>query len=364
MREGQERTLSRIYIAGAHSRGRTLRKYLEYLYPDVLTEAFLVDDMSENRDMVDGIPVRLIGSGLCTDYPVYIGMRGANHPKVMKELREAGMKEIIPLTVELDMRLRNQFIRKYWRSEGRTFRLVDDLQAEACCPQKTARIYVACSVLDMPLSDEYHMTGDETMLQVGAALTTQRLSSEVITDCTGENISHKNRQYCELTGLYWVWKNALEDYVGLAHYRRHFLLPDDWVPRVIANHVDVILPVPLYVEPSIADNYMERHDSADWEYMMEYFRNELPDEYADAKRFFEGYLYSPCNMIIARREVLRELCGWLYPVVDAVAAHGGKREDTYMNRYPGFISERLITYFFERHREKYTIAYANKNFLR
>ena len=55
----------KIYIAGAHSRGRTLRAYLEYLYPEIEVAAFLVDDMSENTETADGLPVRLIGQGLC-----------------------------------------------------------------------------------------------------------------------------------------------------------------------------------------------------------------------------------------------------------------------------------------------------------
>lgn len=119
----------KVYIAGAHSRGRTLRTYLEYLYPDLEVEAFLVDDMSENAEMVDCLPVRLIGQGLHTEYPVYLGMRGVNHEKVSGELRAVGMKEIIPVTVELDMRLRNAYVRRCAEDQGRTFCIIDELKA-------------------------------------------------------------------------------------------------------------------------------------------------------------------------------------------------------------------------------------------
>jgi hypothetical protein len=69
-------------------------------------------------------------------------------------------------------------------------------------------------------------------------------------------------------------------------------------------------------------------------------------------------------MIIARKKVFDDLCKWLFPILFYVADKGGIEEDNYQNRYPGFISERLISYYFEKNRSNYKVVYSDKNFIK
>ena len=47
-------------------------------------------------------------------------------------------------------------------------------------------------------------------IQVGTKLAQSRLPM-MMHDDEGNNISEKNRSYCELTGQYWAWKNVDAD---------------------------------------------------------------------------------------------------------------------------------------------------------
>lgn len=352
----------KIYIFGAHSRAQTTGAYLNYLYPYLEIEAYLYDNKESNPDKIGKIQVLQLDGDvpLHTNYPVFIGTRGVYHPGITERLKSLGFEKIYPVTVELDQKLRNAYLEKYFTSNGRIFPRIDKPGSKT---EKAVAVYVVRSIFDRPLQEPYELAPYEKEIQAGAALTRERLSDQMATDDTGNHISNRNKQFCELTALYWIWKNAKEDIVGLEHYRRHFILPSDWTECMRENDVDVILPSPLYVAPSVADNYKKRHNPSDWEYMMQYLKENCGEEYGQAKEFFGKNLYSPCNMFIMRKEVLDELCAWLFPVLFQTAGFGGEREDCYQNRYPGFLSERLMSFYFEKHRERYKVVYADKNFL-
>ena len=68
---------------------------------------------------------------------------------------------------------------------------------------------------------EYRMPEDEVYIpiQVGDDIETFR---GFMRDNTGDNIADDNPRLCELTAIYWAWKNLKSEYIGFAQYRRHF----------------------------------------------------------------------------------------------------------------------------------------------
>ena len=359
--------MKKAYIFGAHSRGRTLAEYLREVRLEEKLLAFLVDNDEENPDRIDGFPVILLNrdadAGLEKDAAVYLGIRGAGHGAVTERLRDLGFSEIIPVTVELDIELRNEYLEKKFAVEKRPFEKIGNLPASGNA-EKSGCIYVVRSIYDKPLSDsKYVSLPEEKLIQVGTALTEERISECSFRDNTGENISEKNRQYCEETALYWIWKNAREDIIGLVHYRRHFLLPDDWQLRMEKHGIDVILPTPLYLPDSIGENFCFRHEASNWTYLMDFLKDRNYDEYLSAKEYYSGNIFCPCNMFIMRREVLSRYCSWLFPILFELEKNGGILDDTYQNRYPAFMAERLLSWYFEMHKAEYYIVYSDKNFL-
>ena len=161
---------NKIYIFGTHSRAQTLAAYLCFLDEDIHIEAYFYDNDEENPEKIGEIPVFKVNGtmdinalNLSLDYPVYIGTRGIFHKKITEMLTEIGFKVIYPVTVEMDLMLRNQYLEKYYSSIGREFIKLDKLQEFPVSAFKdseminkiSASVYTVKSPFDRPLQQEY-----------------------------------------------------------------------------------------------------------------------------------------------------------------------------------------------------------------
>ncbi len=360
--------LNKYYIFGAHSRAQTFAAYMRDLYPERVCAAFLIDNDEKNPARIDGVPVIDLNRecSLDIDVPVYLAVRGNYHQDIIKSLTTMGMKTIIPVTPELDSELRNRFVPKAFAKMKREYHRIDEeryTHGSYECAQKQVGVYVAKTSFDAPIQKDEPLKDYERLIQVGRAVSDKSISECIFFDNEGENISCLNRHFSELTGMYWLWKNGKEDVVGLEHYRRRFILPKGWQWLFDDGQVDVILPVPLYVASSLEGNYLFRHDPHPWNAMIDCLKNDV-GMYEQAKKFFgENGCFSPCNMLIAKREVVDDLCSWMFPILLKVVDEVGELPDEYQNRYAGFLSERLISFFFYYYADKYKVVYVDKSFL-
>ncbi len=185
-------------------------------------------------------------------------------------------------------------------------------------------------------------------------------------DDTGENISNKNANYCELTGLYWAWKNLDADYIGLAHYRRHFTTKNSKgtkEERVISlaqleelvNKYDIILPIPrnYYIETNYSQ-YVHAHNKEDLDYTRQIIAEKYPrfiKAYDESMKRTIGHRF---NMFIMKKEKFDDYCKWLFDILFELE----KRLDisSYNKndaRVFGFVSERLLDVWIETNNFKY-----------
>ena len=197
---------------------------------------------------------------------------------------------------------------------------------------------------------EYEMPEDDLYLpvQAGAAL---HGDLGYTRDDTGENISEKNGIYCELTALYWAWKNLTEaEALGLCHYRRYFREPEkkaiagEETIRKILEEVPVILPKKRdYRIETGESQFVHAHG----EESLKILREVLKDLYPEYLQAFnesigrtKGHRF---NMMIMRREPFEAYCAWLFGILNEVE----KRMETMPDRMAGYLAERLMDAWIE-----------------
>lgn len=204
--------------------------------------------------------------------------------------------------------------------------------------------------------DEMHYS----ILHVGSNSNTDK---SYFNDNNGDNISEKNPYFCELTGLYWIWKNSIEDEMsitGLVHYRRYFTTRvDDFrytyfdiMPHVLPyekiekglEYADVILPTPERIYRTVWRSYADVHDETDLILLRETIAEVCPDYLKSYDKVMKMHHYYYANMMICRKKILDAYASWLFPVLFNLESKIDidKYSDSYQKRVFGFLSERLL----------------------
>lgn len=348
-----------IVIYGAGMMGKMLRKCLEGKPYYMHIISYMVESLQDNPEMIDDVPVTdLAHAGLYKNSLILVALHEKYITKAIKNLKTNGFSNIMPVTFDSDLW---SDIRGNWFYQRQIDQNIDYLDLEESFGENNIHVYIVKSVWDRQLNEKIPIRKFEIPIQAGAALTNQRIA--FVNDVTGENISEKNQQYSELTVLYWIWKHDRAKYVGLCHYRRRFQMSEREADKLVRSDIDVVLTVPILNFPNVKSQYAKDHDSADWNIMMQAV-SELTPEYAKAADAVQnGIYYYAYNMILARREVINEYCGWLFPILFYCEEKIGQKEDNYQNRYIGFLAERLLTVFFIHNQDRYKIAIAKKHFI-
>ena len=180
-------------------------------------------------------------------------------------------------------------------------------------------------------------------------------------DDEGENISAKNPSYCELTGVYWAWKNLKADAVGLVHYRRLFASSVGTGPAMwwdfssLLNENDAILPKKRnYFIETTRSQYAHAHHGKDLDILREEISERCPEFLAAFDAAMASTRGHRFNMFVMKRPLFDEYCAWLFGILEGVE----KRIDMagysdYDKRVIGFLAERLLDVWVMTKKVKY-----------
>lgn len=175
-------------------------------------------------------------------------------------------------------------------------------------------------------------------------------------DDLGENISGKNSNYCELTALYWIWKNDnINKIKGLCHYRRYFtkaiiskdekyFLTQKDIEKYFNEGIQYIIPYKSRYVRNADYNYLKCGREKDLSILRDVINEKYP-QYIDSYDYIMNHNWSYLtNMMITTAEQWDSYCKWLFDILFEVE----KRTDLtgYSNeeaRIYGYMSERLLS---------------------
>ncbi|MCI8581804.1 MAG: DUF4422 domain-containing protein [Dorea sp.] len=214
------------------------------------------------------------------------------------------------------------------------------------------KIYLTRSHFDKKLKEDFYTPFTEE-IQVGAALTDADISE--LKDNIGENLSDRNRDYCEMSAVYWAWKNNRDnDYIGLCHYRRRFVIDEDMINDIMAEDYGAVYTVPQLIDGGLREEFVERNyylTPEMWELTENAIQKLSPEYLPTWKELETSYFLLSYNMFIMRRDVFEGYCSWAFAILEEIDRFYLNQGIQCNNRYLGYIAELLNTVYAMKHKE-------------
>lgn len=173
-----------------------------------------------------------------------------------------------------------------------------------------------------------------------------------LADNTKDNISYKNDSYCELTALYWIWKNdASSKYVSIEHYRRFFMKKTSIIPAIVKpsfienslKEGKIIVSRSFKFGISIEEYYRQRHYEEDLLAVKKAIEKLYPTYLGTFKNTMQGYETYLFNMLAMKKEDFNNYCEWLFSILfEAEKEISLDGRNQYQRRVYGFLAERLL----------------------
>lgn len=174
-------------------------------------------------------------------------------------------------------------------------------------------------------------------------------------DNTGDNISVKNKTYCELTGMYWIWKNISCDIVGVCHYRRYFINDEDFISKDFIektlNDYDIIVSHSGHTDrPNVRIHYDGWHIAKDMDVTRAIIAEMYPEYLPAFDHSMNCNFVTIGNMILTQKSIYDEYCSWLFPLMFEIEKRTDVSQyDDYQARLYGFLAERLFRVWLLNH---------------
>ena len=396
--EEQGKKMKDLVIFGAQGYALGVYEAMKVLQPRRVIPFFMVSSLDGNPAELAGVPVREIadvvkgfggvsekdpeGCASPDDVEVIIATPENVMPEIEKTLEGYGFHDHVRLTADRwdeMMKLYHMELGRFTplcvlpvdKKDSDGGRTLQEDEKPVDVEMPGIDIYMAKFFKDKDLANPPVIPEYVQPLQVGAANTDVRVAE--LTDDSGQSISHKNGNYCELTGLYWIWKNRLctcaeeskrngnagnESYIGLCQYRRMFMFSDDDLKRLITNDVDVVLPYPLPYEPDINEHHKRYLKDPDWQALLTAIEV-LQPEYADyfSKAVLQQKYLFNYNVILAKRSVLRDYCEWLFPILERTEELSVPKGCDRSDRYIGYMAETLETLYFMKNSDRLNLVH-------